>query len=137
MLHFECDYACGAADVVMRALIETNSEQHCGYSEDEICDRARKLILDKCNAPDSHVHFVVGGTQANLMVIAAALRPFEGVLCAETGHINVHETGAVEATGHKVLGLHRKATNHDSAFAALFKSAAENTAAEVASIDKE
>ena len=105
MLHFECDYACGAADVVMRALIETNSEQHCGYSEDEICDRARKLILDKCNAPDSHVHFVVGGTQANLMVIAAALRPFEGVLCAETGHINVHETGAVEATGHKVLGL--------------------------------
>ncbi|MBQ3200397.1 MAG: aminotransferase class I/II-fold pyridoxal phosphate-dependent enzyme [Clostridia bacterium] len=105
MLHFECDYACGAADVVMRALIETNSEQHCGYSEDEICDRARKLILDKCNAPDAHVHFVVGGTQANLMVIAAALRPFEGVLCAETGHINVHETGAVEATGHKVLGL--------------------------------
>ena len=105
MLHFECDYACGAADVVMQALINTNTEQHCGYSEDEICDRARKLILEKCDAPDSHVHFVVGGTQANLMVIAAMLRPFEGVLCAETGHINVHETGAVEATGHKVLPL--------------------------------
>ena len=105
MLHFECDYACGAADVVLQALIDTNNEQHCGYSEDEICDRARRLILDKCNAPDAHVHFVVGGTQANLMVIAAALRPFEGVLCADTGHINVHETGAVEATGHKVLGL--------------------------------
>ena len=105
MLHFECDYACGAADVVLQALIDTNNEQHCGYSEDEICDRARRLILEKCQAPDSHVHFVVGGTQANLMVIAAALRPFEGVLCADTGHINVHETGAVEATGHKVLGL--------------------------------
>ena len=105
MLHFECDYACGAADVVLRALMETNNEQHCGYSEDEICDRARKLILEKCDAPDSHVHFVVGGTQANLMVIAATLRPFEGVLCAETGHINVHETGAIEATGHKVLPL--------------------------------
>jgi len=105
MLHFECDYACGAADVVMQALIDTNSEQHCGYSEDEICDRARKLILEKCDAPDSHVHFVVGGTQANLMVIAAMLRPFEGVLCADTGHINVHETGAVEATGHKVLPM--------------------------------
>ncbi len=105
MLHFECDYACGAADVVLRALVETNNEQHCGYSEDEICGRARKLILEKCDAPDSHVHFVVGGTQANLMVIAAMLRPYEGVLCADSGHINVHETGAVEATGHKVLPL--------------------------------
>ena len=108
MLHFECDYACGAADVVLRALMDTNNEQHCGYSEDEICGRARKLILEKCDAPDSHVHFVVGGTQANLMVIAAMLRPFEGVLCAETGHINVHETGAIEATGHKVLPLPQK-----------------------------
>ena len=103
MLHFECDY--GAADVVLRALVDTNHEQHCGYSEDEICDRARRLILDKCAAPNAHVHFVVGGTQANLTVIAAMLRPFEGVLCADTGHINVHETGAVEATGHKVLPL--------------------------------
>lgn len=108
MLHFECDYACGAADIVLRALVETNHEQHCGYSEDECCERARKLILEKCDAPDAHVHFVVGGTQANLLVIAAALRPFEGVLCAETGHINVHETGAVEATGHKVLPLPHK-----------------------------
>ncbi len=108
MLHFECDYACGAADVVLRALVETNGEQHCGYSEDECCERARRLICEKCAAPDAHVHFVVGGTQANLLVIAAALRPFEGVLCAETGHINVHETGAVEATGHKVLPLPHK-----------------------------
>lgn len=105
MFHFECDYACGAADKVLRALVDTNAEQHAGYSEDVHCERARRLILDKCQAPDAHVHFVVGGTQANLTVIAAALRPFEGVLCAETGHVNVHETGAIEATGHKVLPL--------------------------------
>ena len=108
MLHFECDYACGAADVVLKALVESNIEQHCGYSEDERCERARAIIREKCAAPDAHVHFVVGGTQANLLVIAAALQPFEGVLCAETGHINVHETGAVEATGHKVLPLPHK-----------------------------
>lgn len=105
MLHFECDYACGAAEPVLRALVETNGEQHAGYGEDAHCERARRIILDKCGVPEAHVHFVVGGTQANLLVIAAALRPFEGVLCADEGHINVHETGAVEATGHKVLPL--------------------------------
>lgn len=105
MLHFECDYACGATDKVLRALVETNDEQHAGYGEDAHCERARELILQKCGAPGAQVHFVTGGTQANLLVIASALRPFEGVLCADAGHINVHETGAVEATGHKVLPL--------------------------------
>ena len=105
MLHFECDYAAGAVEQVLRALCDTNAEQTPGYSEDVHCERARELIRQKWAAPDAAVHFVVGGTQANLTVIAAGLRPFEGVLCAETGHINVHETGAVEATGHKVLGL--------------------------------
>ena len=105
MLHFECDYACGAAEPVLRALVETNPEQHAGYGEDAHCEHARQMILNLCAAPGAHVHFVVGGTQANLLVIAAALRPFEGVLCADAGHINVHETGAVEATGHKVLPL--------------------------------
>ena len=108
MIHFECDYACGASESVLEALVKTNSEQHCGYSEDAHCDAAREMILKACDAPDAHVHFVVGGTQANLTVIASAIRPFEGVLCAETGHINVHETGAIEATGHKVLGLAQK-----------------------------
>ena len=108
MLHFECDYACGAVPAVLQALVGTNDAQACGYSEDAFCDEARRIILEKCNAPHAHVHFVVGGTQANLTVIAAALRPYEGVLCAETGHINVHETGAVEATGHKVLPLPHK-----------------------------
>lgn len=105
MLHFECDYTSGALDVVLRALIDTNDEQTSGYGEDPHCEHARAMIREKCGAMDADVHFVVGGTQANTTVIAAALRPFEGVLCADTGHINVHETGAIEATGHKVLGL--------------------------------
>ena len=85
--------------------MKANAEQSAGYGEDERCDAARALIRRKCGREDIGVHFVVGGTQANMTVIAAALRPFEGVLCADTGHINVHETGAVEATGHKVLAL--------------------------------
>ena len=105
MIHFECDYACGAHPAVMQALMMSNEEQHCGYSEDDRCETARQLIRSLCQAPDAAVHFVVGGTQANLLVIKAGLRSFEGVLCADTGHINVHETGAVEATGHKVLAL--------------------------------
>lgn len=105
MLHFECDYACGAVEQVLDALCATNAEQTSGYGEDAHCERARALILEKCCRPDATVHFVTGGTQANLLVIAAGLRPFEGVLCAQTGHINVHETGAIEATGHKVLAL--------------------------------
>lgn len=105
MLHFECDYACGAVQKVMDALRATNSDQTSGYGEDPYCERARAMILEKCGRPDAAVHFVTGGTQANLLVIAAGLRPFEGVLCAQSGHINVHETGAVEATGHKVLSL--------------------------------
>lgn len=105
MIHFECDYACGAHPAVMKALVETNQEQHCGYSEDERCETARQMIRELCHCPEAAVHFVVGGTQANLLVIEAGLRSFEGVLCADTGHINVHETGAVEATGHKVLPL--------------------------------
>ena len=105
MIHFECDYACGAHPAVMKALVETNQEQHCGYSEDERCETARQMIRELCHCPEAAVHFVVGGTQANLLVIKAGLRSFEGVLCADTGHINVHETGAVEATGHKVLPL--------------------------------
>ena len=105
MLHFECDYACGAARPVLDALVRTNGEQTSGYGEDPHCERARALIRELCRRPDAAVHFVMGGTQANLTVIAAALRPFEGVLCADTGHINGHETGAVEATGHKILPL--------------------------------
>ena len=105
MVRFECDYLEGADERVMAALVRTNTAQTPGYGEDEYCDRARGLIAGLCRCSGAGVHFFVGGTQVNLTVIAAALRPLEGVLCADTGHINVHETGAVEATGHKVLAL--------------------------------
>ena len=83
MLHFECDYACGAAQPVLDALVRSNGEQTSGYGEDPHCERARAIIREQCCRPDAAVHFVTGGTQANLTVIAAALRPFEGVLCAD------------------------------------------------------
>ena len=105
MRRFECDYLEGADERVLAALCETNGDQTPGYGEDETCARARGQIAELCGLPGAGVHFFVGGTQVNLTVIAAALKPFEGVLCADTGHINVHETGAVEATGHKVLSL--------------------------------
>ncbi|MDD3411740.1 MAG: beta-eliminating lyase-related protein [Eubacteriales bacterium] len=105
MIHFECDYLEGADERVLKALCDTNLTQAVGYGEDELCDRARALIRELCAAPNAGVHFLVGGTQVNTTVIAAALRPYEGVLCADTGHINVHETGSIEATGHKCLPL--------------------------------
>ena len=104
-LRFDCDYGEGCHPAILRALEESNLEQTPGYGMDAHCDRARALIRAACAAPEADVHFLVGGTQANLTVIAAALRPWEGVLCADSGHINCHETGAVEATGHKVLAL--------------------------------
>ena len=105
MIHFECDYAEGCHPSILAALAATNDEQTPGYGLDPHCDRARALIRTACRAPEADVHFLVGGTQANAIVIAAALRPHQGALCACTGHINCHETGAVEATGHKVLPL--------------------------------
>ena len=105
MIRFECDYAEGCHPSILAALAAANDQQCPGYGLDPHCDRARALIRDACQAPDADVHFLVGGTQANAIVIAAALRPHQGALCACTGHINCHETGAVEATGHKVLPL--------------------------------
>lgn len=105
MILFQCDYNEGAHPRVLERLVNTNMEQTVGYSEDEYCDRAREIIRKKCGDDSLAVHFLVGGTQANLTVIDGALRSHQGVLCADTGHINVHETGAVEACGHKVLGL--------------------------------
>jgi len=105
VVRFECDYTEGAHQRIIQALAASNMEQCCGYSEDEHCARARELIKNECGCPDADVHFLVGGTQANLTVIASILRPHQGVLCADSGHINCHETGAVEATGHKVLPL--------------------------------
>lgn len=102
---FQCDYNEGAHPKVLERLITTNMEQTVGYGEDEYCVAAAEKIRKLCGDEALAVHFLVGGTQTNMTVIDAALRSHQGVLCAESGHINVHETGAVESCGHKVLGL--------------------------------
>ena len=103
MIRFYCDYAEGAHPAILEKLAQTNFEQTEGYGTDRFCDEARTRIKELCQAPEADVHFLVGGTQANLTVIAAALRPHEGVIATDTAHISGHETGAIEATGHKVL----------------------------------
>ena len=103
MIYFNNDYSEGCHEKVLAALTKTNMEQTPGYGEDTYCRRAAEKIRKLCGREDVAVHFLVGGTQTNMTVIAAALRPHQGALCASSGHIHVHETGAVEATGHKVL----------------------------------
>lgn len=105
MLYFYTDYMEGAHPEVMRRLMETNMEHTTGYGSDQYTQNAKQLIRDACGKPDALVQFLVGGTQTNATVIDALLRHHEGVLAAETAHINVHESGAIEATGHKVLTL--------------------------------
>lgn len=105
MIYFNNDYSEGCHEKVLAALTRTNMEQTPGYGEDVYCRRAADKIRKLCGREDLAVHFLVGGTQANLTVIAAALRPHQGVLGAASAHINVHETGAVEAVGHKVLSV--------------------------------
>jgi len=105
MIYFNNDYSEGCHEAVLEALTRTNLEQTPGYGEDLYCRRAADRIRALCKRDHLYVQFLVGGTQTNLTVIAAALRPHQGALGAETAHINVHETGAVEATGHKVLSL--------------------------------
>ena len=98
---FKNDYSEGAHPAILQRLIDTNLEQTIGYGEDEFCNEARELIK-KHLKKDAAIHFVSGGTQANLIVISSILKPHESVIAAESGHIAVHETGAIEATGHKV-----------------------------------
>lgn len=102
MYSFRNDYSEGAHPRVLQALTDTNLEQTVGYGMDPRCQSAAALIRDLCKAPEADIHFLVGGTQANLVVIDAFLRSYEAVIAAHTGHVNVHETGAIEATGHKV-----------------------------------
>ncbi len=105
MIYFNCDYTEGAHPKIMEKMLATNLEQTPGYGEDTYCDQAKELILQACQAPQAQVYFLVGGTQVNFTIIRSALRAHQGVISPETGHINVHETGAVEATGHKILAL--------------------------------
>lgn len=103
MYQFRNDYSQGCHPKVMEALNAVNGETVIGYGKDEYCKVAADLIRDLCQAPNADVQFMVGGTQTNFVLIAALLRPWESVICATTGHINGHESGAVEATGHKIL----------------------------------
>lgn len=105
MIQFQCDYNEGAHPLIIKRLTESNLEQTVGYGEDPYCEEARKLIKRACQNDSADVHFLVGGTQSNTTVIAHILRPYQGVLAATSGHINVHETGAIESTGHKVLAI--------------------------------
>ena len=105
MILFHNDYCEGCHESILQRMLETNLEQTPGYGEDAYCRSAADKIRASCKNENLAVHFLVGGTQANLTVIDAALRPHQGVIGAVTAHIHVHETGAVEATGHKVLAV--------------------------------
>ena len=106
MYRFQNDYSEGAHPRILQALCDSNLVQTAGYGRDTYCEAAAALIREKCAAPSADVHFVPGGTQANLLVIHAALRSYESVISAHTGHINTHESGAIEATAHKVCAIH-------------------------------
>lgn len=105
MIRFNCDYTEGCHPAILKKLADTNMEQTPGYGKDGYCAMAAEKIKAACNAQEADVHFLVGGTQTNVTVISAALRHYQGVITAASGHINVHETGALEACGHKCLTL--------------------------------
>lgn len=105
MLSFECDYNKGAHRKILERLLETNGEPLSGYGSDRYCQMAREKIMRSCENPDAEVQFLTGGTQTNQIVIDSMLTKYQGVIAADTGHISVHEAGAIEFTGHKVLTL--------------------------------
>lgn len=105
MIYLNCDYSEGGHPRIMDALMRTNMEQTVGYGQDEHCRHAAELIRKRIGRDDADIHFLVGGTQTNFTMIAAALRTHEAVISPARGHICVHETGAVEATGHKVIHI--------------------------------
>jgi len=105
MIRFESDYTRGAHPRILARLVETNEEQTSGYSTDPYYESASQIIKERCAQPHADVHFLVGGTVTNLTVITSILRPHEAVIAPVTGHIAVAETGAIEATGHKVITI--------------------------------
>lgn len=105
MLSFESDYTEGAQEKILQRLVETNMEQLSGYGNDKYNDSAKEKIKEACQCPDGDIYFLVGGTQANAVVIDTVLAKYQGVIAAKTGHVSVHEAGAIEYTGHKVLEL--------------------------------
>ncbi len=105
MYSFMNDYSEGAHPRVLELLTKSNFEQNIGYGEDVYCDRSKEYIRELIGKKDADIHYIPGGTLTNLIVISAMLRPHQCVISADTGHINVHETGAIEATGHKVVAM--------------------------------
>lgn len=105
MVHFENDYTCGAHPEVLQALIETNMEGCTGYGTDRFCEEAKEKIREACRCPDAQVYLLVGGTQTNGLALRSLLGSHEAVVCVPDGHINTHEAGTVEYSGHKVIAL--------------------------------
>ena len=108
MISFASDYISGAHPQVLQKLFETNSESLPGYGSDKYCQSAAEKIKVACNCPEAQIFFVTGGTQTNQLVISSVLQNYQGVIAATTGHVTVHEAGAIEYTGHKVLTLPEK-----------------------------
>ena len=108
MLSFESDYIEGAHEKILAKLLETNLERLSGYGSDEFCESAKEKIKKACDCDDAEIFFLVGGTQTNQVAISSVLKNYEGVISAETGHINGHEAGAMEAVGHKVISIPQK-----------------------------
>ena len=104
-LMFASDYQEGALPAILNRLMETNMDQTPGYGNDCYCDSAANRIREDCGCPDAEVYFLAGGTQTNQLMIDTALRPWQGVIAAQSGHVNLHEAGAIEYTGHKVIAL--------------------------------
>ena len=104
-LAFQSDYMEGAHPAIIKKLAETNLLHTSGYGSDEFCEEARTLIRKACETPDAQIQFLTGGTQTNSTVIDCLLKKWQGVIAAESGHVAVHEAGAVEYTGHKVIAL--------------------------------
>ena len=103
MITFASDYTEGAHEKILQRMMETNLEQNSGYGTDHWCDSAKEKIRRACACPQAQIAFLVGGTQTNQIIIDTMLQPYEGVVAAATGHVNVHEAGAIEYTGHKVM----------------------------------
>lgn len=105
MLWFASDYMEGAHEKILQRLLDTNREKTSGYGTDPYTQSAKEKIRKACECPEAEIFFLTGGTQTNAVVIASLLKPYEGVVCAESGHIATHEAGAIETSGHKVLSL--------------------------------
>ncbi len=105
MLSFVSDYIKGAHEKILERLMETNDEAMPGYGNDDYCESAKKKIRKACDCKEAEIFFLAGGTQTNMLVISSLLRPYEGVVAATTGHVSVHEAGAIEHSGHKVLEI--------------------------------